>query len=60
MYAQGLTGPEAAWANHKYHSHHTLPASMVAEAKQSLLESTMQFKRGNIAYTIGSTTCKVT
>jgi len=24
-YQKGLTGAEAAWANCKYHGHHTLP-----------------------------------
>ncbi|KAF8576974.1 hypothetical protein K439DRAFT_1649191 [Ramaria rubella] len=35
-YSQGLTGAEAAWANRKYHSHRTLPPSMVEEVKLSL------------------------
>ncbi|TFY76443.1 hypothetical protein EWM64_g7570 [Hericium alpestre] len=32
-YEQGLLGPQAAWANKKYHGHHTLPADMVAEVR---------------------------
>ena len=32
-YNQGLTGPEAAWANHKYHGHHTLPPGMALKQK---------------------------
>ncbi|KAG2133094.1 hypothetical protein BD769DRAFT_1354213, partial [Suillus cothurnatus] len=35
-YAQGLTGGEAAWANHQYHRHHTLPPSMILEVKETL------------------------
>ncbi|KAF8588218.1 hypothetical protein K439DRAFT_1645622 [Ramaria rubella] len=35
-YSQGLTGAEAVWANRKYHSHRTLPPSMVEEVKLSL------------------------
>jgi len=34
-YAQGLSGTEAVWANHKYHGHHTLPLDMVQKAKSS-------------------------
>jgi hypothetical protein len=33
-YAQGLSGPEAAWANKKYHGHHTLPPDMAASLKK--------------------------
>ena len=32
-YNQGLTGPEAAWANHKYHGHRTLPPDMALKLK---------------------------
>ena len=28
-------GPEAAWANKKYHGHHTLPPDMVTSLKKS-------------------------
>ncbi|KAF9470805.1 hypothetical protein BDN70DRAFT_981143, partial [Pholiota conissans] len=34
-YSQGLSGPEASWANKKYHGHRTLPAEMAAEVKES-------------------------
>jgi hypothetical protein len=34
-YSQGLSGPEAAWANKKYHGHRTLPPSIAAELKES-------------------------
>ncbi|CAA7267960.1 unnamed protein product [Cyclocybe aegerita] len=37
-YFQGLTGPEAAWANRKYHGHRTLPASVVAKLKEEFLK----------------------
>ncbi|TFK18795.1 hypothetical protein FA15DRAFT_602691, partial [Coprinopsis marcescibilis] len=33
-YAQGLTGPEAAWANKKYHGHRTLPPELVRKLKE--------------------------
>ncbi|KAF8509374.1 hypothetical protein BU17DRAFT_56180 [Hysterangium stoloniferum] len=33
-YGQGLTSPEAAWANHKYHGHHTLPPDMALKLKK--------------------------
>ena len=33
-YGQGLTGPEAAWANRKYHGHHTLPPDMALKLKK--------------------------
>jgi len=33
MYASGLDGPEAAWANCWYHGHCTLPADMMLAAK---------------------------
>jgi hypothetical protein len=36
-YGQGLTGPEAAWANRKYHDHRTLPPEM---SKKSTKRST--------------------
>ncbi|KAF8218720.1 hypothetical protein L208DRAFT_1348134, partial [Tricholoma matsutake] len=32
-YDQGLSGAEAAWANHKYHGHWTLPPVMAASAQ---------------------------
>jgi hypothetical protein len=32
-YGQGLTGPEAAWANRKYHGHRTLPPDMALKLK---------------------------
>ena len=28
-------GPEAAWANKKYHGHHTLPPDMATSLKKS-------------------------
>ncbi|KAF9475716.1 hypothetical protein BDN70DRAFT_907999 [Pholiota conissans] len=34
-YSQGLSGPEASWANKKYHSHRTLPAEIAAEVKDT-------------------------
>ena len=33
-YGQGLSGPEAAWANQKYHSHRTLPLDMAEKLKK--------------------------
>ena len=33
VYASGLDGPEAAWANHRYHGHHTLPSDVLLAAK---------------------------
>ncbi|KAG2336122.1 hypothetical protein BDR05DRAFT_978851 [Suillus weaverae] len=36
VYVQGLTGGKAAWANHQYHRHHTLPPSMILEVKEAL------------------------
>jgi len=33
VYASGLNGPEAAWANRRYHGHRTLPADMMLAAK---------------------------
>ncbi|TFY77605.1 hypothetical protein EWM64_g6409 [Hericium alpestre] len=35
-YGQGLSGPQAAWANRRYHGHRVLPPEMVAEVKKSL------------------------
>ncbi|KDR76074.1 hypothetical protein GALMADRAFT_67739, partial [Galerina marginata CBS 339.88] len=32
-YGQGLSGPEAAWANRKYHGHRTLPPEMATKLK---------------------------
>ena len=32
-YGHGLTGPEAAWANRKYHGHRTLPPDMALKLK---------------------------
>jgi hypothetical protein len=37
-YGLGLTGPEAAWANHKYHGHHTLPPDMALKLKKGARE----------------------
>ena len=37
-YTQGLSGPEAAWANKKYHGHCTLPPDMAASLKKSYRE----------------------
>jgi hypothetical protein len=37
-YSQGLSGPQAVWANWWYHSHHTLLPDLVAEVQQSVLE----------------------
>jgi hypothetical protein len=31
-YHHGLTGAQAAWANKKYHGHHTLPPDLIKEA----------------------------
>lgn len=36
VYRQGLLGLQAAWANEKYHSHHTLPAELVSEIKEKI------------------------
>ena len=36
-YGEGLTGPQAAWANKKYHGHRTLPPDMIREIKDSIL-----------------------
>jgi hypothetical protein len=33
-YGQDLTGPEAAWANRKYHGHRTLPPEMASKLKK--------------------------
>ena len=33
-YGQGLSGPEAAWANRKYHGHRTLPPEMATKLKK--------------------------
>ncbi|CAK5274696.1 unnamed protein product [Mycena citricolor] len=35
-YTEGLTGSQAAWANHRYHGHRTLPPDMMAEAKKAI------------------------
>jgi hypothetical protein len=35
-YEQGLTGPEAAWANRKYHGHRTLPHSMLEKIRTEM------------------------
>ena len=32
-YDQSLSGPEAAWANRKYHGHRTLPPDMATKLK---------------------------
>ena len=32
-YDQGLSGPEAAWANQKYHGHRILPPEMATKLK---------------------------
>ncbi|KAF8884751.1 hypothetical protein CPB84DRAFT_151904 [Gymnopilus junonius] len=33
-YVQGLSGPEAAWANRKYHGHRTLPPDIASKLKK--------------------------
>ena len=33
-YSQGLSGPEAAWANRKYHGHRCLPPDILADLKK--------------------------
>ena len=33
-YGQGLSGPEAAWANQKYHGHQTLPLEITEMLKK--------------------------
>ncbi|KAF8967159.1 hypothetical protein BDZ97DRAFT_1656951, partial [Flammula alnicola] len=48
-YAQGLSGPEAAWANKKYHGHRTLPPDMTASLKKSYEEHIAKLGRLNIA-----------
>lgn len=35
VYAQGLSGSEAVWANWKYHGHQTLPAHIVQDIKNT-------------------------
>jgi hypothetical protein len=37
-YSQGLSGPEAVWANRKYHGHRILPPSMMAELKREFAD----------------------
>jgi hypothetical protein len=34
----GLSGAEAAWANKKYHGHHTLPSIMHAEVRRAQID----------------------
>jgi len=46
-YASGLDGPEAAWANCKYHRHHTLPPKMLVAAKKWAQEA---YKNSHIAF----------
>ena len=46
-YAQGLSGPEAAWANKKYHGHCTL--HMTALLKKSYKEYTDKLGAVNVA-----------
>ncbi|KAF8150577.1 hypothetical protein B0H34DRAFT_801519 [Crassisporium funariophilum] len=48
-YAQGLSGPEAAWANKKYHGHRTLPPDMIASLKNSHQEYMAKLAKLNIA-----------
>jgi hypothetical protein len=40
-YGQDLTGPEAAGANHKYHSHRTLPTEMASKLKKKSMKTSM-------------------
>ncbi|THV00987.1 hypothetical protein K435DRAFT_656209 [Dendrothele bispora CBS 962.96] len=35
-YIEGLDGPQAAWANRRYHGHRTLPPEMVRAAKEAI------------------------
>ena len=37
-YSQGFTGPEAAWANQKYHGHRVLPPKILADLKKEFEE----------------------
>jgi hypothetical protein len=37
-YGLGLTSPQAAWANHKYHGHRTLPPDMALKLKKGAQE----------------------
>ena len=34
----GLPGAEAAWANKRYHGHHTLPPIMLAEVRRAQID----------------------
>jgi len=36
-YYTGLSGSQAAWANQKYHSHHSLPPDIISDVKHSVL-----------------------
>ena len=42
VYAQGLNGAEALWANKKYHGHHSLPPWMVCDVKKRVSETSCQ------------------
>ncbi|KAI9446711.1 hypothetical protein H4582DRAFT_1804652, partial [Lactarius indigo] len=35
-YREGLSGAQAAWANKKYHSHHTLLPQCILEARTTV------------------------
>ncbi|KAF8150120.1 hypothetical protein B0H34DRAFT_791403 [Crassisporium funariophilum] len=45
----GLSGPEAAWANKKYHGHRTLPPDMIASLKNSHQEYMAKLAKLDIA-----------
>ena len=48
-YASGLNGPEAAWANRKYHGHRTLPPNMLLATKKWAQEA---HERSNISSSV--------
>ncbi|THU83623.1 hypothetical protein K435DRAFT_689210 [Dendrothele bispora CBS 962.96] len=35
-YSEGLDGPQAAWANRRYHGHRTLPPEMLRKAMEAV------------------------
>jgi hypothetical protein len=42
-YREGLLGPQAAWANKKYHGHRMLPPESILKAKNAILPSLDQY-----------------
>ena len=43
-YTLGLDGPEAAWANRRYHRHRTLPPEMLITVKEWAAEMELKAK----------------